>query len=184
MGSRWETGRTEAFSDGVFAIAITLLVLDIRVPSSDFDNLWSGIFHQWPSYLGYVTSFTTIGGIWLAHHSIFRRLRYADSAVMRINLLLLMVVSFLPYPTRLVAEAFDSQSAERAAVIFYGTTLLAISALFALLWGAVVRNRELLDPGVSETDVQAIIVAASPNLGLYIGATALALLAPRIAALG
>jgi hypothetical protein len=79
VGNRWDTGRTEAFSDGVFAIAITLLVLDIRVPESEFNHLWHGIAHQWPSYLGYATSFVTIGGIWLAHHGIFRRLRYATA---------------------------------------------------------------------------------------------------------
>ena len=64
----------EAFSDGVFAIAITLLILEISVPESAFEDLWSGIAHQWPAYLAYVTSFLTIGGIWAAHHGIFRRL--------------------------------------------------------------------------------------------------------------
>ena len=78
MDSQWSTGRIEAFSDGVFAIAITLLVLDISVPESDFDSLGSGIAHQWPAYLAYATSFVTIGGIWMAHHGIFRRLRYAN----------------------------------------------------------------------------------------------------------
>jgi uncharacterized membrane protein len=130
VGNRWETGRIEAFSDGVFAIAITLLVLDIRVPVSELDNLWRGIVHEWPAYLGYATSFLTIGGIWLAHHGIFRRLLYANDLVMRINLLLLMAVSFLPYPTRLVADTIRNEDAERAAVIFYGLSLLAISALF------------------------------------------------------
>jgi uncharacterized membrane protein len=94
VGDRWGTGRTEAFSDGVFAIAITLLVLEIGVPEADFENLWRGILHQWPSYLGYATSFVTIGGLWLAHHAIFRRLRYVNVHVMRINLLLLMVVAW------------------------------------------------------------------------------------------
>jgi uncharacterized membrane protein len=103
--NRWETGRIEAFSDGVFAIAITLLVLDVGIPASELDDLGSAIFHEWPAYLGYATSFLMIGGIWLAHHGIFRRLRYANDAVMRINLLLLMAVSFLPFPTRLVADA-------------------------------------------------------------------------------
>ena len=96
MGNRWGTGRMEAFSDGVFAIAITLLVLDIRVPPSAFDDLWSGIAHEWPSYLGYATSFITIGGLWLAHHAIVRRLQFASARVMQINLLLLMAVSFCP----------------------------------------------------------------------------------------
>ena len=160
MGNRWETGRTEAFSDGVFAIAITLLVLEIGIPASEFDDLWSAIFHEWPAYLGYATSFLTIGGLWLAHHGIFRRLRYANNAVMRINLLLLMAVSFLPYPTKLVAEAIRDESAERAAAIFYGLCLLAIALLFSALWGAVARDRELLRPEVSDEEVNAILRAA------------------------
>ena len=184
MGSRWETGRTEAFSDGVFAIAITLLVLDIGVPPDEFDDLWRGIIDQWPAYLGYATSFLTIGGIWLAHHAVFRRLRYADHRVMRINLILLMAVSFLPYPTRLVAEAIESNSAERAAAIFYGLTLLAISVLFSVLWGAAARDRRLLRPEVTEEEVRAILAAATPRIGFYAAAIAVAVAAPRIAAFG
>jgi uncharacterized membrane protein len=184
VGSRWETGRTEAFSDGVFAIAITLLVLDIGIPASEFDDLWSAILHEWPAYLGYATSFLTIGGLWLAHHGIFRRLRYANNAVMRINLLLLMAVSFLPFPTRLVAEAIRDQSAERAAAVFYGSCLLAIALLFSALWGAAVRDRRLLRPEVTEDEVNAILVASSPSIGLYAGAIALAVVAPRAAAFG
>ncbi len=149
MEGRWDTGRTEAFSDGVFAIAITLLVLDINVPESDFADLWHGIAHQWPSYLGYVTSFATIGGLWLSHHGIFRRIQFADTRVTRLNLLLMMVVSFLPFPTRLVSEAIRDPQAETAAVIFYGTTLLAISVITWALWGTVARDRELLRPEVT-----------------------------------
>jgi uncharacterized membrane protein len=181
---RWDTGRTEAFSDGVFAIAVTLLVLDLRVPASEFDNLWRGIVHQWPAYLGYATSFLTIGGLWLAHHGVFRRLRYANNRVMRINLLLLMAVAFLPYPTRLVAEAIRSNSAERAAVIFYGLNLLAISSLFGALWATVARDRTLLKPEVSEAEVRAILVAATPSIGFYVGATVLAIVTPKVAAIG
>ena len=134
VGNRWDTGRTEAFSDGVFAFAITLLVLDIDVPESAFSHLWRGIADQWPSYLGYATSFLTVGGIWLVHHGIFRRVQYANRRVMRVNLLLLMAVAFLPFPTKLVAEAIRNASAERAAVIFYGASLLVISLLFSALW--------------------------------------------------
>ena len=105
MRDYWGTGRVEAFSDGVFAIAITLLVLEISVPESAFDDLWHGIAEQWPSYLAYATSFITIGWIWVAHHGIFRRLQYANRRVMLINLLLLMAVAFLPFPTKLMAEA-------------------------------------------------------------------------------
>jgi uncharacterized membrane protein len=182
--TRWDTGRTEAFSDGVFAIAITLLVLDIRVPEEDFEHLWKGIVHQWPAYLGYVTSFLSIGWLWLAHHGIFRRLRYANRQVMTINLLLLMAVSFLPYPTRLIAEGIRNDEAERAAVIFYGLSLLAIAALFSALWGAVVQDRELLKPDVSDDEVRAIAVATSPSIGFYAAFMAVAIVAPVVAAFG
>jgi uncharacterized membrane protein len=159
-------------------------VLDIRVPADQFDHLWRAIVDQWPAYLGYVTSFLTIGGIWLAHHGIFRRLRYANNRVMQINLLLLMAVSFLPYPTRLVAEAISSDSAERAAVIFYGLNLLAISMLFNALWGTVARDPQLLEPGISDVEVRAVLIAATPNIGFYVGVTVLAIFAPKIAAIG
>jgi uncharacterized membrane protein len=179
--SHWDTGRTEAFSDGVFAIAITLLVLDINVPESDYHDLWTGIAHQWPSYLGYVTSFVTVGGLWLAHHGIFRRIQYADARVTRVNLALLMVVSFLPFPTRLMAETIRDSEAETAAAIFYGTTLLAISIVTWALWQSVARNRELLQPEVTDDEVRAISRMTAPNIGGYAVGILLARVAPQAA---
>ena len=185
MKDRWGTGRIEAFSDGVFAIAITLLVLEISVPESDFDNLWKGIADQWPSYLGYATSFLTIGGLWVVHHAIFRRLASADTMVMRINILLLMLVSFLPFPTKLVAEALDlTRSPERAAVLFYGLVLLSISVVIGGLWRYVAAHRDLLEPDVTDEDVTAITRLTTPNTGFYVVVVLLALLAPRVAAFG
>ena len=122
-GTRWETARVEAFSDGVFAIAITLLVLEIGIDPANFDHLWRALADEWPSYLAYVTSFLTVGGVWLAHHRLYSHLRYVDPMLMRLNILVLMAASFLPFPTSLLAEAFDvSTSAERAAVVVYGVT--------------------------------------------------------------
>jgi uncharacterized membrane protein len=184
VGDRWGTGRIEAFSDGVFAIAITLLILEVAVPESDFDNLWRGIAHQWPAYLAYATSFITIGAIWLVHHGIFRRLEYANSWVMRINLGLLMAVSFLPFPTKLLAEAIHDRDAERAAVIFYGAALLVISLLLSALWGVIRREPDLLKPEVSEQEINAILAATAPSLGFYVGVIVLAIFAPRVAAFG
>ena len=184
MGDRWDTGRIEAFSDGVFAFAITLLVLDIAVPESAFHHLWRGIGDQWPSYLGYATSFLTVGGIWMVHHGIFRRVQYANRRVMTANLVLLMAVAFLPFPTRLVAEAIRDTSAERAAVIFYGGSLLVISLLFSALWAAVASDRSLLRAEVSEKEVSAIARATTPNLGVYLAVIALAFIAPKVAAFG
>jgi uncharacterized membrane protein len=184
VSDRWETGRTEAFSDGVFAIAITLLVLDVTVPRREFDDLWAGIWHEWPAYFGYVTSFLTIGAIWLAHHGIFRRLRLVNRSVMTVNLLLLMAVAFLPFPTRLVAEAIRDDDAERAAVIFYGFSLLVIATLIWVLWTAIVRDRELLSADVTDADVSAITRATTPSPGLYLGTIVIAFFAPKVAAFG
>ena len=91
----------------------------------------------------------------MVHHGIFRRLQYANSWVMRLNLALLMAVSFLPFPTKLLAEAIHDTDAERAAVIFYGATLLVISLLISALWGAIARDRDLLRPEVSEQEINA-----------------------------
>ena len=167
MSNRFGTGRLEAFSDGVFAIAITLLVLEISVPERDFENLWKGIVDQWPSYLAYATSFITIGGLWAMHHAIFRRLASADGVVIRLNILLLMLVSFLPFPTKLVAEAIHLTSAERAAVIFYGLVLLSISIVTAVLWRYVVSHRDLLEPEVTDDVVMAMTSVTTPSIGFY-----------------
>jgi uncharacterized membrane protein len=75
MSQRWATGRVEAFSDGVFAIAITLLVLEIKIEPAGFEHLWRALADEWPSYLAFVTSFLTVGGVWLAHHGLFSRLQ-------------------------------------------------------------------------------------------------------------
>ena len=184
MGDHWETGRMEAFSDGVFAIAITLLILEISVPESAFEDLWSGIAHEWPSYLAYVTSFLTIGGIWAAHHGIFRRLAYANQRLMLLNLLLLMAVSFLPFPTKLMAEAIHDEGAARTAVIFYGGTLLVISLLLSALWGSVTLDRHVLKPEVSDNEVKAIALVTAPSIGFYAAMIALAVVAPRVAIFG
>jgi uncharacterized membrane protein len=184
VGDHWGTGRVETFSDGVFAIAITLLILEVGVPEAEFGNLWRGIADQWPSYLAYGTSFITIGGIWMGHHAIFRRLEYANQRVMVINLLLLMAVSFLPFPTKLMAEAIHDTSAERAAVIFYGGSLLVISILGGALWASIARDRHLLKPEVSEKEINAILIATTPNYGFYVGVIVLAIFAPKVAVFG
>ena len=113
----WETNRVEAFSDGVFAIAITLLVLEINVAPSDFEHLGRALVDEWPAYLAYVTSFLTVGSVWIAHHDLFTRLRFIDPVMLRLNLLLLMAAAFLPFPTAVLAQSFhasDRPSASRS----------------------------------------------------------------------
>jgi uncharacterized membrane protein len=124
---RWDKGRVEIFSDGVFAIAITLLVLDITVEPSDFNDLRHALLHEWPAYLAYVTSFLTVGSVWIAHHNLFSRLRFIDPTLLRLNLLLLMTAAFLPFPTSVLARALHhGGTAERTAVVFYGGAALLI----------------------------------------------------------
>ncbi len=116
--------RLEAFSDGVFSIATTLLVLDIALhpPGSPLKQ----VLEAWPYYLAYLVSFLTIGGAWLAHTALTDRLTRADAILLRLNLLVLLGVGFLPFPTRLVAEALHDVNGERVFVTMYGLTLLAI----------------------------------------------------------
>ena len=120
----FSTGRLEAFSDGVFAIAITLLILNVveEAGGSPLEEF----LEAWPSYVGYVVSFLTIGVAWIGHASLTDDLDHVDSLFLRLNLLLLMVVVFLPFPTSLVTAAFGDRDAERVAVTVYGATLLGI----------------------------------------------------------
>ena len=143
---RWNTTRVEAFSDGVFAIAITLLVLDIRVEPEDFDHLGRALLDEWPSYLAYVTSFLTVGSVWLAHHNLFTHLHYVDSVLLRLNLLLLLAAAFLPFPTGVLAQSFgESDQAERIAILLYGATALVIEVLLRTAVRYALARPELTD---------------------------------------
>ena len=137
------TDRLAAFSDGVFSIAATLLVLDIAV--SPPGTALQQVLHAWPDYLAYVVSFLTIGAAWLAHSALTDRLTRSDPIFLQINLLTLLVVAFLPFPTRLVANALHNTGAERVAVTFYGLTLLAIRLLGSAL-DAYARREHLYSP--------------------------------------
>jgi len=133
VGHELPLGRLEALSDGVFAIAITLLVLELGVSANAGEHLLTSILHQWPSYLAYVTSFLTIGVVWLGHSAITSALRAADGTLYRLNLLVLLLASFLPFPTKLVAEFIGEDSPERTAVVFYGLVLLALDISVTVL---------------------------------------------------
>jgi uncharacterized membrane protein len=142
------TTRLEAFSDGVFAIAITLLVLDLAIPADG--SPWERVAKGWPFYLAYVVSFLTIGAAWLGHTAITDRLDKADLVLLRINLLLLLVVAVLPFPTRLVAESLDDLEGERVFVALYGLVLLGIRLLLSAL-DAYARRERLYADGIDES---------------------------------
>ncbi len=172
------TGRLEAFSDGVFAIAITLLILEIRVPPHSHE-LGHALLHIWPSYLAYATSFFSIGVMWVNHHAIFRKLARADHTLLFLNTLLLLVVAFVPFPTRLVAEYLrEGGGAERAAAIFYGSTAIALAVFFNALWRYVSRGRRLIDAQVPQEVVDDITRTFRPGIAIYAAATAIAFLSP------
>ena len=183
MRDSFSSGRMEALSDGVFAIAATLLVLEISVPDSGFDDLWQAIRDEWPSYLAYTTSFFTIAGLWAAHHGLFRRLEIADGTLMRLNLVLLWAVAFLPFPTTLTAEALgrESDAPERTAVLFYGATLLFIAAVITVMTIYVGRRQSLLKEGVSAAELARLSRRTRPAPAFYAAILILALLAPRAA---
>jgi uncharacterized membrane protein len=172
--------RLEALSDGVFAIAITLLVLELAVePGAEEDALRS-ILEQWPSYLAYVTSFLTIGVVWTAHSTITRHLSAADATLYRLNLLVLLFASFLPFPTKLVSEFIDDEDAERVAVVFYGLTLLALVVALTLLLRYAFEQRELLKDDVDE-ETAAAAALYRPSYVFYAVAIAIGLVLPVLA---
>jgi uncharacterized membrane protein len=178
---RRPTTRLEAFSDGVFAIAITLLVLEISVPAGSEDDLVGAILDQWPSYLAYLVSFATIGAFWLKHTAITDLMPHTDQTFLRLNLLLLLLVSFLPYPTRLIAENLEAnEGAERVSVVFYGTVLMLISLMVGALWRYALAEG-LLDPGLDEAEAKELTALLTPSLGFYAAAIAVGLVAPKLA---
>jgi len=142
---RFATGRIQAFSDGVFAIAITLLVLDLHVPPrGDGHSLAHDLGHEWPSYAAYVVSFLVICIIWINHHQVLDTLRVVDRPVLFANLALLGVVSAIPFPTRLLAEYLTAGWDGSVAAAVYGATMLAMSIAFTTLWVLVTREEAAL----------------------------------------
>jgi uncharacterized membrane protein len=171
-----ETTRLEAFSDGVFAIAITLLVLLFEVPDvSEGRSLGHVLEHQWPSYASYAVSFVTIGIIWVNHHTLFRHIVRVDRVFLFINVLFLMCVAFIPYPTSVISKYVRSDDASAAAVM-YGLSLTATAICFNALWQYAARGYRLLAPDADRREVAGITRSYWPGAFLYAGVTALALL--------
>jgi uncharacterized membrane protein len=155
-----DTGRLEAFSDGVFAIAITLLVLEIKVPTvhgaDQAGGLVKALLGLWPSYLGYLISFVTVGIMWANHHAMFVYIARTDRYFLLLNVLLLMGISFLPFPTAVLAEYLPEQVGRNAAVAFYSGTLVVIAVLFNLAWWYAADRGRLLDPKADRKAVRTI----------------------------
>jgi uncharacterized membrane protein len=142
-----DTARLEAFSDGVFAIAITLLVLEVHLPTGNAPlthKLWAA----WPSYVGYLLSFVTIGIMWANHHAVFRLIGRTTHGLVVGNLALLMTVAFLPFPTSVLAENIRNAGGDhRTAAVFYSATFVAIAIGFQALWQVASRGHRLIVRG-------------------------------------
>jgi uncharacterized membrane protein len=149
--------RVEALSDGVFAIAITLLVLTIA-PPLHYDALANELGTHWPSLAAYIVSFAVIGIMWFNHHSIFAHFERLDRAVLYLNLLLLMTIAFLPYPTGVLGEALNRNQGTRTAAIFYSAAMALNSFAWGALWLYASTGRRLLNPSFPESERQTATV--------------------------
>jgi len=175
------TSRVEAFSDGVFAIAITLLVLDIDVPEPGSGRLGHELLAQWPSYAAYVVSFLTIGIIWINHHAMFRRLRVVDHSILIWNLMLLMSLGLLPFTTALMAAYLKEGQGEGLAAAIYSGSFLLMSVFFAATNRHILFSRpQLLDESVDEKTRREALSRGVAGLVPYLLATILALVSPYL----
>jgi len=177
LGGPKETGRVEAFSDGVFAIAITLLVLDLKIPKSaelGTRSLWPAIFAQWPTFLAYFASFATILVMWVNHHKMFNWIHRIDDVFLYLNGLLLLFITFVPFPTSLVSTYLTCPQGRSAAAIYAGT-YEAIAISFNLLWNYAARGGRLLGAHASPSQVRAITRQYRTGPILYLVALVLAL---------
>ena len=170
--------RIEAFSDGVFAIAITLLILEIKVPgpARDAAALWAGLLALWPSYLAFLFSFVVILIMWVNHHELLRMVSGVNYPFLFANGMLLLCITFLPFPTAVLAAHLSSPDA-RAAVAFYCATMFVSSLMWNALFVTIVRYG-LLRSSVSAETVARVRRAYYGGVLVYLAATLLAFVKP------
>jgi uncharacterized membrane protein len=176
-----EKSRVEAFSDGVFAIAITLLVLVFLEKHFEEGHLGSELTALWPTYLAYVLTFFTIGITWVNHHAIFRHLNGVDRTLLYLNVALLVPIVFLPFPTELLARFIRTDDA-RAAALLYGCTMTVMALVFNALWHYAAWGRRLLASDVDAREVSGITRSYAIGPVTYGSATLLALASPAASA--
>ena len=150
-----DPARVVAFSDAVIAIAVTLLVLEIR-PPQDTRHLLRGLTALWPSYVSYVITFLLIGQVWANHHVLFDHIRHVDRVVLFLNTMLLMDIAFLPFAAGVLANSFRDGQGERAAVVLHGIVFELAAVLFNATWWYARRDRRLLADSIESAGVRAI----------------------------
>ena len=168
------------FSDAVFAIAITLLALDLRLPSGGGSpsnaQLLAQLLEIWPKYLAYLVSFLAIGTFWLGHHRRFRFIRRYDRGLLTFNLLFLMVIAFIPFPTSVISE-----SGNRTATIFYALTMILGGLMLAALWWHASWHNRLTDPGLDARQARRQFVPMLLTVALFVMSIGLAFLNESLA---
>ncbi len=186
------TNRLEAFSDGVFAIAITLLVLDIAVPAARQGRLWADLRGLWPHYGAYAISFLTIGVMWANHHKLMHLVGRVDPALIYLNLALLAVVAFIPFPTAVLAAYLGHAGQEHAvgvatgganagaAIGLYGLTMIVLAIAFTLLWLHLRRRPAILTRDAPPAVVRRELGRSAGASGLYVVATAISAVVPYV----
>ena len=173
------TNRLESFSDGVIAVAITLLVLGIVVPPPPAPHLAHELAHNWPAYAAYVVSFLTIGIIWINHHAMISRLRQTDHSILILNLLLLMSIGILPFATNLMATYLREPHGKSVAAAIYSGTLLVMSIFFSVLNRHILLKRaHLLDGDLTLQERRRILLRSVSGSAPYLVATGLAFVSP------
>jgi len=181
-----ETGRLETFSDGVFAIAATLLILNVDAYVRSCAAEEAGLAHHlmcgWPSYIAYIVSFLTIGIIWVNHHTVMNEIARADRTFLMLTVGFLMVVAFIPFPTGLVAENINGSGA-RAATVTYGITLILTAAMFNAIWFYAARRGRLLRDDADERTVRGISRTFVFGPWIYLGATVISAIKPELGAI-
>ena len=183
-GSRLSsTSRVEAFSDGVMAIAITLLVMELKIPTDVADGrLLEALAERWPSYAAYVAAFLTIGIIWLNHHTLLTKIARFDTRLHWLNLLLLFGVATLPFPTALLAD-YVNLGGENAkvAAFAYGLISTAMALPWGFMWRHLLRHPELLEPGSDVDRYRAEGGRGWIGVPIYGAATLISLAVPLVA---
>ena len=168
------TNRAEAFSDGVFAIAATLLVLELKVPHVEPGGLSDALLQRWPAYATYVVSFLTIGIIWVDHHAVMERIKNVNRPLLFLDLLFLMAVAAIPFPTALLADYLQAGHDERLASAIYGATMALMGVAFGLIWAYAVLSDDLLHEKIDPERARRSLLmfaAGNPLYMLAIGAS-------------
>jgi uncharacterized membrane protein len=147
-GDMLSTSRTEAFSDGVFAIAATLLVLELKVPHVEPGGLLGALLERWPSNATYAVSFLTLGIIWVNHHAVMDRIKKVNRPLLFLNLVFFMAVAAIQFPTALLADYLRVGHDERLAAALYGTTMAVMGIAFGIMWAYAVLSDDLLHEGI------------------------------------